>query len=74
MPYTMVGGHKFYERKEILDIMSYMNLMTNPADNAAFERVVNEPKRGIGATSINRLRDFANRMNLSIWAQLKILN
>ncbi len=65
MPYTMVGGHKFYERKEILDIMSYMNLMTNPADNAAFERVVNEPKRGIGATSINRLRDFANRMNLS---------
>ncbi|TYC47735.1 DNA helicase PcrA [Leuconostoc litchii] len=65
MPYTMVGGHKFYERKEILDIMSYMNLITNPADNAAFERVVNEPKRGIGVASINRLRDFANRMNLS---------
>ncbi|MGO3498468.1 DNA helicase PcrA [Leuconostoc falkenbergense] len=65
MPYTMVGGHKFYERKEILDIMSYMNLITNPSDNAAFERIVNEPKRGIGATSINRLRAFANRMDLS---------
>ncbi|MFW8369088.1 3'-5' exonuclease, partial [Klebsiella pneumoniae] len=45
MPYSMVGGHKFYERKEILDIMAYMSLITNPDDNAAFERVVNEPKR-----------------------------
>ncbi|MGX7051988.1 DNA helicase PcrA [Leuconostoc palmae] len=65
MPYTMVGGHKFYERKEILDIMSYMSLITNPNDNAAFERVVNEPKRGLGATSLNRLRDLSNRLNVS---------
>ncbi|CBL91977.1 DNA helicase [Leuconostoc gasicomitatum] len=65
MPYTMVGGHKFYERKEILDIMSYMNLITNPDNNAAFERVVNEPKRGIGATSLIRLRELANRLNVS---------
>ena len=65
MPYTMVGGHKFYERKEILDIMSYMNLITNPDNNAAFERVVNEPKRGIGATSLTRLRELANRLNVS---------
>ncbi|MGO1337430.1 MAG: UvrD-helicase domain-containing protein, partial [Leuconostoc fallax] len=65
MPYTMVGGHKFYERKEILDIISYLNLIANPNDNAAFERVVNEPKRGIGPTSINHLREFANRMEWS---------
>lgn len=65
MPYTMVGGHKFYERKEILDIMSYMNLITNPDNNAAFERIVNEPKRGLGATSLSRLRELANRLNVS---------
>lgn len=65
MPYSMVGGHKFYERKEILDIMAYMNLITNPDDNAAFERVVNEPKRGLGATSLTRLRELANRLNVS---------
>jgi len=65
MPYTMVGGHKFYERKEILDIMAYMQLVTNPNDNAAFERIVNEPKRGLGATSITRLREPANRLNVS---------
>lgn len=65
MPYTMVGGHKFYERKEILDIMSYMNLITNPDNNAAFERVVNEPKRGLGMTSLMRLRELSNRLNVS---------
>ncbi|MGR8772368.1 DNA helicase PcrA [Leuconostoc citreum] len=65
MPYSMVGGHKFYERKEILDIMAYMSLITNRDDNAAFERVVNEPKRGLGATSLTRLRELANRLNVS---------
>ncbi|MGR8808281.1 DNA helicase PcrA [Leuconostoc citreum] len=65
MPYSMVGGHKFYERKEILDIMAYMSLITNPDDNAAFERVVNEPKRGLGTTSLTRLRELANRLNVS---------
>ncbi|MET3357423.1 UNVERIFIED_ORG: DNA helicase-2/ATP-dependent DNA helicase PcrA [Leuconostoc holzapfelii] len=65
MPYSMVGGHKFYERKEILDIMAYMSLITNPDDNSAFERVVNEPKRGLGATSLTRLRELANRLNVS---------
>ena len=65
MPYSMVGGHKFYERTEILDIMAYMSLITNPDDNAAFERVVNEPKRGLGATSLTRLRELANRLNVS---------
>lgn len=65
MPYTMVGGRKFFERKEILDILAYMQLIANPNDNASFERIVNEPKRGIGATTINKLRDFSNRMDWS---------
>ncbi|MGX6962572.1 DNA helicase PcrA [Vagococcus xieshaowenii] len=60
IPYTMVGGHKFYDRKEIKDIMAYLRLISNPMDSLSFERVVNEPKRGIGATSINKLRDFAS--------------
>lgn len=61
IPYTMVGGSKFYDRKEIRDILAYLALITNPADNEAFMRVVNEPKRGLGATSLERLRIFANQ-------------
>lgn len=59
VPYTMVGGHKFYDRKEIRDVLAYLTLMVNPADSMSFERVVNEPKRGIGASSIEKLRLFA---------------
>jgi len=61
IPYTMVGGSKFYDRKEIRDVLAYLALITNPADNESFLRVVNEPKRGIGNTSIERLRAFALR-------------
>ncbi len=60
IPYTMVGGHKFYDRKEIRDALSYLTLLANPNDSMSFERVINEPKRGIGQTSIERLRLFAN--------------
>ncbi|CAK8053609.1 DNA helicase PcrA [Eupransor demetentiae] len=65
IPYTMVGGHKFYERKEILDIMAYMSLIANPDDNAAFERIVNVPKRSIGGTTVDHLHAFANRLGVS---------
>jgi DNA helicase-2/ATP-dependent DNA helicase PcrA len=61
MPYTMVGGSKFYDRKEIRDILSYLSLAINTADNESFLRVVNEPKRGIGQTSLDKLREFANQ-------------
>ncbi|MBS9335724.1 DNA helicase PcrA [Fructobacillus papyrifericola] len=64
IPYTIVGGHKFYDRKEILDIMAYLSLVANPADNAAFERIVNVPKRSIGQTTIDRLFAFADSINL----------
>lgn len=59
IPYTMIGGHKFYERKEIKDILSYLKLVSNPSNSLSFERIVNEPKRGIGKTSVEKLRDFA---------------
>lgn len=60
IPYTMVGGHKFYDRKEIRDALSYLTLLGNPDDSMSFERVINEPKRGVGQASIERLRVFAN--------------
>ncbi|QIL50858.1 DNA helicase PcrA [Weissella coleopterorum] len=63
IPYTMVGGSKFYERKEIRDILAYLSLITNPADDESFLRVVNEPKRGLGDTSIIKLRAFASEHN-----------
>lgn len=66
VPYTMVGGHKFYDRKEIRDILAYLTLVANPNDSMSFERVVNTPKRGIGPTSIEKLRDFAAMNNMSL--------
>lgn len=66
MPYTIVGGSKFYDRKEIRDVLAYLSLVTNPADNESFLRVVNEPKRGIGATSLERLRQFALQNDWSL--------
>ncbi|WP_420824510.1 DNA helicase PcrA [Vagococcus coleopterorum] len=60
MPYKMVGGHKFYDRKEIKDVLAYLNLIANPSDSLSMARIVNEPKRGIGNTSIQKLRDFAD--------------
>lgn len=60
IPYTMVGGHKFYDRKEIRDVLAYLTLLGNPRDSMSFERVINEPKRGIGQTSLEKLRLFAN--------------
>lgn len=59
VPYTMVGGHKFYDRKEIKDIIAYLNIINNPWDGVSFERVINTPKRGIGAASVEKLRNFA---------------
>ena len=59
LPYTMVGGTKFYDRKEIKDIIAYLNIINNPRDGVSFERVINTPKRGIGAASVEKLRNFA---------------
>lgn len=68
IPYTMVGGHKFYDRKEIKDILAYLNVISNPSDSISLERIVNEPKRGIGKSSVEKLRSFAN---LHEWSLLE---
>nr|WP_164508891.1 DNA helicase PcrA [Levilactobacillus fuyuanensis] len=68
IPYTMVGGHKFYDRKEIRDVLAYLTLIVNPADSMSLERIINEPKRGIGATSLTKLRDFAD---FNGWSELE---
>ncbi|MBL6537246.1 DNA helicase PcrA [Streptococcus suis] len=66
IPYTMVGGTKFYSRKEIRDVISYLNLIANPFDNISFERVVNEPKRGVGPGTVDKIRDFATMQDMSL--------
>ncbi|MBP2623084.1 DNA helicase PcrA [Streptococcus oricebi] len=66
IPYAMVGGTKFYSRKEIRDLIAYLNLIANPRDNISFERVINEPKRGIGPGTVEKLRTFATEQGLSL--------
>jgi DNA helicase-2/ATP-dependent DNA helicase PcrA len=56
LPYTIVGGVRFYDRKEIRDIISYLRLILNPADWGSFERIVNAPARGVGKTSLEKIR------------------
>lgn len=59
IPYKVIGGMRFYERKEIKDILAYLCLINNPADDLRLTRIINEPARGIGNTSVNKLRDIA---------------
>ena len=66
IPYKMVGGQKFYERKEIRDILAYLAMIANPQDSISFARVVNVPKRGIGATSVEKFREFAQLHGMSM--------
>jgi DNA helicase-2/ATP-dependent DNA helicase PcrA len=65
IPYRIFGGLRFYERMEVKDLLAYFNLMMNPLDNVAFERIANKPKRNVGDTSIERIRNEAASKNLS---------
>ncbi len=65
--YQVIGGTKFYDRKEIKDAFAYLGFLANPADLVAFGRIVNEPKRGIGDTTQGRLTAYANTAGLTIW-------
>ncbi len=67
IPYRLIGGVRFWERKEIKDVIGYLRLVANDADNVSFKRIVNTPGRGIGATSVQRLEDFAATYRHSIW-------
>ena len=66
VPYQIVGGVRFYERREIQDVLAYLRLVTNPRDLDAFERVVNYPRRGIGAVSLARLSAFAGEAGIGL--------
>ncbi|GAY77600.1 ATP-dependent DNA helicase UvrD/PcrA [Sporolactobacillus inulinus] len=66
IPYRMVGSIKFYERKEIKDMLAYLRLIANPNDEISLARVINEPKRGIGASSMDKLADYAIANDLTL--------
>ena len=74
IPYRLFGGVRFYERKEIRDILSYLKVMANPADTIALKRIINVPKRGIGDTSLDKLAVFAEEQNISLYAALSRLD
>lgn len=67
IPYRVIGGLKFYDRKEIKDIISYLKLLENPSDNIAFSRVINEPKRGIGNTTLDKISKISMETGLSMY-------
>ena len=71
IPYKIVGGLKFYERKEIKDIISYLRLIQNPSDNLSLKRIINEPKRGIGKTSLDNIEALANQNEISMYEIIK---
>ena len=71
IPYKIVGGLKFYERKEIKDIISYLRLIYNFSDNISLRRIINEPKRGIGKTSIDNIQEISDKTGLSMFDIIK---
>ena len=71
IPYKVIGGLKFYERKEIKDIISYLRLIQNHADNLSLNRIINEPKRGIGKTSLDKIAIIAEQNNVSMYEIIK---
>ncbi len=71
IPYKIVGGLKFYERKEIKDIIAYLRLIQNSADNLSLKRIINEPKRGIGKTSLEKIETLAEQNETSMYEIIK---
>lgn len=74
IPYKLVGGMSFFQRKEIKDILAYLRFLVNPADDQSFLRIINTPKRGIGATSIQKLQDYAQLHFLGLGETLGVAN
>ncbi|MRX55181.1 DNA helicase PcrA [Bacillus idriensis] len=69
--YTIVGGIKFYDRKEIKDILAYLRLIANPDDDISLARVINTPKRGVGATSVDKIAQYALDNDLSLFGAIE---
>ena len=72
IPYKIVGGVNFYARKEIKDLLCYLKTIDNAADDLAVRRILNVPKRGIGATTVGRVQDYADNMNISFYDALRV--
>ena len=71
LPYKVIGGLKFYDRKEIKDIISYLRVLYNPTDNISLKRIINEPKRGIGNATMEKVQEYSIRENVSCWEILR---
>ena len=74
LPYTMVGGTKFYDRKEIKDVLAYLRILYNPFDDLSLLRIINVPKRSIGATTVSKLQDYARENGTSLFMTLTQLH
>ena len=74
LPYTMVGGTKFYDRKEIKDVLAYLRVIYNPFDDLSLLRIINVPKRSIGATTVAKLQDYARANGTSLFMTLTQLH
>jgi DNA helicase-2/ATP-dependent DNA helicase PcrA len=73
IPYIIYGGFRFFERAEVKDMIAYLRIVVNPDDDAAFERTINNPPRGIGQKTIDIIRGVAKESNLSLWKTIKLL-
>ena len=71
IPYRVIGGTSFYDRKEIKDVMAYLRLVVNPNDDASIRRVINYPTRGIGAKTQERVINYANQEGLTLWQAIE---
>lgn len=71
IPHTIVGSLHFYQRKEIKDLLAYLAALTNPADSESLLRIINEPPRGIGQTTVSRLLAFAGKTRVTLWQALQ---
>ena len=72
IPYKIVGGVNFYARKEIKDLLCYLKTIDNSRDDLAVRRIINVPKRGIGATTLGRIQDYADKMSVSFYDALRV--
>ncbi len=70
IPYKIVGGTRFYDRKEIKDILAYLKVLINPQDDISIKRIINVPKRSIGDATVNKVQDFAESFELNMWDAL----
>ncbi|WP_048569204.1 DNA helicase PcrA [Clostridium cylindrosporum] len=70
IPYKLIGGLKFYDRKEVKDVIAYLRVINNPADSVSLDRIVNVPKRGIGDSSLDKIKEFAASQDVSLYSAM----